>query len=333
MKKIIIRADGSSEIGMGHIMRCICLGKVLNENNIEVLFLTKQNEMVIDLLKNNKIKFKIIKSKSLIDEQNEIVNIAKEKNIKNLLTDSYGLNDLYLIYLKKYIKVLISIDDNSLYNYPNDILINPNIYANDLKFNLSNPNCIKLTGKKYIILREEFRKNLNYKLNTKINNILITMGGSDINNYTKVLINYLNDLDFNFNVIIGKNFTNIDELKKIVNEKFKLIYNPNNISQIMLKSDLAISASGSTVYELASIGVPTLLIIQSDNQKNIANYFNNIMINIGKYDEINKKNLIDTINFLNENYNERNIMSIKSKQEICKNGVENIVLQINDIIK
>lgn len=329
MEKLAIRADGGQIIGMGHVMRCMELAKEFKHRSIEVLFISKYSKEVNEILENNCIDFININSDDLEEELEEVKKIILEEKIDTILTDSYFLSDKYLLELKKYVDTLISIDDNSLYYYPSDFIINGNIYANGLDYKIINNKSKLLLGTEYTILRDEFQNEFNYIVNEQVKNILITMGGSDINDFTPFVLDSIKEIDVNINVIIGKSFKCIDKIKSIAkgNKNINLIYNPSNISEIMKNTDIAISASGSTVYELGVIGVPTILIIQAKNQENIAYELdkNNIMINLGYFYNINKRDILLIVENLMNNFSKRISMSKSTKYLISSYGVKNIV--------
>lgn len=100
MPKIAIRADGSKNIGMGHIVRCIALYKKFNQKNLEIIFITNQNEDVESLLKYEKIKFIGITYETLYEELKIVNNIIKENGIDILITDSYYIDEYYLREIK-----------------------------------------------------------------------------------------------------------------------------------------------------------------------------------------------------------------------------------------
>lgn len=329
IKLIGIRADGGNNIGMGHIMRCMAIAKEFLERNIEVFFISKFCKDVNEIFVNNDIKFINTYSNNLDDEILEIEKVIKNNNIDCVITDSYNLSDDYLFKIKQLVKLLVSIDDNSLYNYPSDIIINGNIYANNLEYKLTNKNTKLLLGSGYCILREEFRKNFNFIVEEKVNNILITMGGSDINNFTPFVLETIKELNININVIIGKSFECTNEIQEISKKRdnINLIYNPSNISEIMKNNDIAISASGSTAYELCKVGVPAILIVQAENQENIACEFDKkgIMINMGYFSDLKKDELLEKVKFLIDNKGVRYKMNNLSKNIIPDDGVKNIV--------
>ncbi|GAG53024.1 unnamed protein product, partial [marine sediment metagenome] len=126
-------------------------------------------------------------------------------------------------------------------------------------------------------LRKEFWEVPEKKIKENIESIMITFGGDDAKNITPEILAFLNDKypELNKNVIIGRAYQNIDEIKKGADKNTNLIYYPNaeKIKEIMLNSDIAISAGGQTLYELARIGVPTIgICIAHDQFLNLINW-------------------------------------------------------------
>ncbi|SHH20848.1 UDP-2,4-diacetamido-2,4,6-trideoxy-beta-L-altropyranose hydrolase [Tepidibacter thalassicus] len=335
--KIAIRADGGQKIGMGHIMRCMALAKELKNYDFDIVFLTKKDEKVIEMIETNGFKYINISSNSLEEELIEVESIVNEERVEIIITDSYWLSDNYLHKLRKLVKLLISIDDNNLYKYPSHIVINGNVYAEDLKYKKIFDNTKFLLGGNYTLLREEFRNVSPVNINKEVRNILITMGGVDINNYTPFILDSLKNLDVKLNVIVGPGFKCIRELKCIANKNnnVNLIYNPTNMKDIMVENDIAISAAGSTTYELAVLGIPTILIVQADNQIKIAEKMSELngMVNLGWFEDIKGIQLLDSVNYLIKNYSLRKYFNNKLSKLISSFGVENIRIHIGEYVK
>jgi spore coat polysaccharide biosynthesis predicted glycosyltransferase SpsG len=129
-----------------------------------------------------------------------------------------------------------------------------------------------LLGAKYILLRKEFWDDTQKEIKENIESIMITFGGDDVRKMTPNILKLLteNYPCFIKRVIIGKGFHGVGDIENLKDEKTKLIYYPdaNKMKKIMLESDIAISAGGQTLYELAKIGVPTIAVGVSDNQLN-----------------------------------------------------------------
>lgn len=332
IKKIAIRADGNSHTGMGHIMRCLVICKEFIRRNIETIFLVKYDTKLINILDENKIKYLIIENTNLKEEAINLCKIIKELNIDGILIDSYWINNEYLREIYNHVNLLISIDDNNLYDYPSHIIINGNIYGNDINYKLINENTKLLLGSDYAILSDEFTNETPIKIKDNVKNILITMGGCDINNYTPTVINSISKINIPINVIIGPQFNNKKAIENIAlsNQKINLFYNPKSMKTIMKNNDIAISASGTTTYELGVLGIPTILIYQADNQENIAKKTSELgmMINLGYFEDVKEAEIYDSLLDLVSNKKKREDMSNKCIKNIGRTGVIKIVDEI-----
>ncbi len=132
-------------------------------------------------------------------------------------------------------------------------------------------------GAIYQPLRKEFWNVPEYIVRDSIKHIMITFGGNDITNktlfYLKKVLKYYPKVDIT--VIIGKGFTNIGEILEYKNKQIEFVFNADALSMrnIMLQSDLCISAAGQTISELARMGVPTIGVQVAENQKNNIKYW------------------------------------------------------------
>jgi spore coat polysaccharide biosynthesis predicted glycosyltransferase SpsG len=122
-------------------------------------------------------------------------------------------------------------------------------------------------------------------------------------------------------VVIGPSFKHYDELKKNENERIRFYFNPK-MSVLMTKCDIAISSCGSTLYELAACGTPTIGIVIVDNQLMAAEYMSKSGSII--YSDIN--DLLFSIEELT--YEQRKVMSISGKKLVDGLGVFRIIDKI-----
>lgn len=276
MKKILIRADGGKKIGMGHIMRMLTLANELKEK-FEVIFLCKDNkekqyEAGIEKIKNDGFQVEVIDDTKVISE---IIKIQNSIEAYMLLTDSYDVNEQYFDTLKLYFNLTGYVDDINKCKMDVDFIINQNINAENLEYSKNiNSETKLLLGTKYCMLREEFRKNiLDKDIKEKCENILITLGGMDKDWNTLKIVKKIKSYDKNIHVVIGSAFDSllIKELYKLSKEYPNIkIYENANMSKLMKLCDIAISACGSTLYELCAMRLPTLGVVIADNQLEIA---------------------------------------------------------------
>ncbi|KEI97145.1 glycosyl transferase [Clostridium botulinum A2B7 92] len=328
--KIAIRADGGSQIGMGHIMRTLVLAKELAKIN-DVFYICK-----VDAFLSSKYKAGIDKVRSeefkvlTINEDNFIKELCKVK-ADCLITDTYDVNEEYFNLTKNIFNVTGYIDDTNLYYFNVDFIINQNIGAEKLSYKVNKDTKLFL-GTNYTMLREEFRKNYKKRIRKEVQDVMITVGGADPNGITNTICNYIKDLELKFHIVVGASFKeeNIERLVKLKNLKnnINLYFNANMI-EIMNKCDIAISGCGSTLYELAVCGVPTLGLIIADNQEKIAYKMHQkeLIYNLGWYTHLTKDKTIENIKKISTLENRQII--IKKQKFINKYGVEKLTKEID----
>ncbi|MDU4600319.1 MAG: UDP-2,4-diacetamido-2,4,6-trideoxy-beta-L-altropyranose hydrolase, partial [Clostridium sporogenes] len=296
--KIAIRADGGSQIGMGHIMRTLVLAKELAKTN-DVFYICKVDVPLSSKYKSGMDKVKAEGFNVVTINENNIINDLKNISVDCLITDSYDVNEEYFNLTKGMFEITGYIDDMNLHYFNVDFIINQNIGAEEYSYK-ANKDTRLFLGTNYTMLREEFRKNPNKNIKKEVQNFMITVGGADPNGITNIICNYVKDLEFKFHVIIGPSFKE-ENIKKLIylkklKDNINLYFNANMI-EIMNKCDIAISACGSTLYELSACQVPTLGLIIADNQEKIAYKMDErgLIYNLGWYDELTKDIIIDNI--------------------------------------
>ncbi len=161
MKKIYIRVDGGSSIGIGHVVRMLVLGAKLKKF-YKIIFLCLKsnfkNQFGIGIKLIKRAKFKVITLKN----NNSIYKMNKRDDC--LITALPYLQKQYFYLTSKNFKKTIIFDNtNNSKIYYGDLLINPEIYAKKLKYNLEKNIKTKL-GLKYFLLEKKYKK---FKLKKK----------------------------------------------------------------------------------------------------------------------------------------------------------------------
>lgn len=259
--KVLIFTEGGSLMGLGHITRCISIYDEIVARNIEVEFIINGDQKIKNIIGNRKYKIENWLNKKYLE--------SLDLNNKYCIVDSYNANYSTYYFISKHSTKLLCIDDINRLTYPKSIVVNPSLYTKE--HNYPEVNNIKyLLGKDYIILRKAFNDSISKAINQEVENILITLGGSDIRNLTpqilEVLIKYPK---IKKNVVVGNGFNNINEIKEFSDENTTLFFNlnENEMKDLMTKSDIAITAAGQTVYELIRVGIPFIPIQVINNQQ------------------------------------------------------------------
>jgi len=238
-----------------------------------------------------------------------------------LILDGYHFTPEYQKAIKDAgIRLLVIDDMNHLPYYHADIILNQNIHATELKYNCD-PDTKLLLGPKYVLLRREFLKYKDFKreIPDKARKILVTMGGADPDNVTlKVIqaLNLLGDPELEVKVVIGPSNPHIDSLREtVLHSPFSvlLLHGVDNMADLMAWADVAITAGGSTCWELAYMGVPSILIVLAKNQELLAENLTNQrwVLNLGWHRNVNPSKIVNTI------------ANLINNKQVCGTGVEN----------
>jgi UDP-2,4-diacetamido-2,4,6-trideoxy-beta-L-altropyranose hydrolase len=337
---IVFRVDSSKKMGSGHLMRCLTLSKEFKQNH-EITFICKSLDgNLISLIKHNNYKVILLDEESNFHSSNiylewlgstqeydaeETIN-AIPSNTDLLVVDNYALDQLWHKRLRPYTKKIFVIDDLSDRKFDCDLLLNQNlgVKKENYKNKVSN-NCELFLGSNYALLRPEFAKLRNKAINKrkktkKIKNILITMDGVDKYNQT---FGILQELDNNLNIVVvlRSNSPHNSMIKAYAKDKnIQIVIDSINMSKLIFEADLAIGAGGSSSLERCCLGLPTLLYVTSENQKNMAK-------NLDKIDAVKiVDNLKENLQDILDNVNLWKSMS-NSAEKVCDGlGVKRIKL-------
>lgn len=257
---IKILSEGSSKFGFGHLVRCMSIVNYCRNNNYNVELFVDGDETSKDFVNSNMVSMINWKNNDFINE-----NINEDDIV---FVDSYYTDIFFINALKNKAKKCLIIDDYNRLNYEGCIIINPNFCAEMLEFNQKND---YLVGEKYILLRDEFVKKQKSEINNKVDNILITLGGSDVLNLTPRLIEYVNA---NFphsiiHIVVGFGYQNIEQIKKYESSNNIIYYSVDakKMADLIISSDFTISAAGQTLNEILKLRTPACFVKVIENQQ------------------------------------------------------------------
>jgi UDP-2,4-diacetamido-2,4,6-trideoxy-beta-L-altropyranose hydrolase len=194
-----------------------------------------------------------------------------------LVLDGYAFGSTFQLALRDEKWRLLFIDDDGRHeSYHTDVLLNQNAGAVAVLYDRRAHGARLLLGCRYAMLRREFLQTSGKIVTVQsASRILLTLGGADRDNVTEHFLNISRSCTLaacEIDVLVGPANSHLVRLREVVNRMKRVTLHeaPANVSQIMASCDLAITAAGSSVYELGYLGVPMLLIATADNQRPIA---------------------------------------------------------------
>lgn len=274
--RIYIRADMNEIIATGHIMRCLSIADAAKEMGKETIFIIA-DEKPAEILRSRGYEPMILHTKwnNMEAELDVLISLIQKEGIARLLVDSYQVTREYLEKLEEYTEVFY-LDDLDAFEYP---VRNVICYANYYK-KLSYVNYKEKTnfylGTSYMPVRKVFQNCQPKEIKENIENIMILSGGSDnyhmIENITEL---FKHNEEVQLDIICGAFYPDFEGLKQKFTSYDNLHFyqNVSNLNEFMEKADLAISAGGTTLYELSAKGTPAISYAFADNQlKNVEQF-------------------------------------------------------------
>lgn len=283
MPNIWIRTDGNEKIATGHLMRCLSIARACANQKKSVVFLTADTQSESLLRERfafpSEFEIECLHSDyhDLEKELPAIENIMQQANVSSghilpkhncwILVDSYYVTASYLEALKKWGQVAY-LDDLTAFTYPVDCIINYDMSETE------KPDCYNaatrcLLGASYTPLRAQFQ-NVSYTVRPKIEHILFSTGGTDP---FKVMEKLLTRLSYNlsnhqYHIVTSRLNSRYDTLIAFGSKcpNIHIHENVQDMARLMAQCDLAVSAGGTTLYELCAVGVPTISLSMTDNQ-------------------------------------------------------------------
>jgi len=294
---IVFRVDSSSEIGVGHVVRCLTLADELLIRKVKITFICRdlpghigdlihKKGYVLKLmpclnLKNNRQSNSWLKVPWSIDVA-DTVNMIESK-IDLLVVDHYGIDAKWHQRISPYTNKIMVIDDLANRKLHCDILLDQTFGREKTDFiKYVNAKTLMLLGTKYALLRPQFAKrredaNTKRKLYMGIKHVLISFGGADFNNNSEHVLRLLSSIEFTnkptVDIVLGSGSLNKCEIEKAIKKQkleINVLMNVDDMAELMFKADVAIGAGGTTSWERCTLGLPTILLIDADNQLLIA---------------------------------------------------------------
>lgn len=322
-KRIIMRVDGTVRTGLDRVRFCLTLA--YNLFGHDVVFVTNENcTEGLELIQSSNFPIKTI----TCDE--DFFEYLANNKFDIVVNNCFDTTCEYIKTLKQYCDRVVTIDDIGEGSTFADVVINP---LSDDHSNRKNV----YSGEKYVCLRDEFSIAKVKPFSKEVKNVLVFFGGTDQLNLTEriyKMICLLNSKyqDIRFNFILGLGYNCQSNIVSTNEEKnIFVISNANYVSEYIEKADLAITSQGRTVYELASLGVPAIVLAQNEREQlHSFAQMENGFFNLGLGTNVNDQTLLKTFDLLVESDLLRQEMRQLMLKHDFSNGVKRVIKLIVD---
>ncbi len=279
---LLIRADAGLEMGTGHVMRTLALAQAWQDEGGKVAYAVTSCPAGVEerLLQEDIEVVRLSPQAGSVDDARATAEAARERGACWVVLDGYHFGGDYQEVVKRGSRSLLAVDDfGHAGHYWADVVLNQDLNAEEGLYRNREPYTRLLLGPDFVCLRREFRRHPQAGTRRPqrpttgpVRRLLVTLGGSDPGNVTLQVLQALaasGYRELETIVLIGPSNRHGASLEAEVQRHgnaVRLLRNPPNIPELMAWCDAAITAGGSTLWELACFAVPCLVLVIAANQ-------------------------------------------------------------------
>lgn len=296
--RVLVRADASLAIGSGHVMRCLTLADALQECGAEVHFasralqghliqLISERGHVAHALPEPRVPFESrpdlahaswlqVDEARDLSETEEVLDGIGGADL--LVIDNYALDARWESAMRRRAGRILAIDDLADRQHDADWLLDQNLVAGmHGRYDGLVPSCCtKLLGPHYALLRPEFAR-YRAALQSRdgvVHRLLVSLGGVDADNLTIRVLDALEILEVRLqvDVVAGVASPHARFLRGrcAAHPGWRLHQATSQMAELMVEADFAVGAGGATTWERACLGLPALILVLGENQRQAA---------------------------------------------------------------
>lgn len=271
---LIVRADANPTIGAGHAMRTFAIAESWIAAGGRAVCLGTLPSALVERFVGAGIEVCAlpVSLRSGSDEDaRHVCEVADERNARVLLLDGYAFQAPYLASLRKAERLVVYMDDFGQRDLPVDVVVDPNVGASSAS---RGPGITLLAGGMFTPLRAEIARacvpERSFEGPGRV--LLLTFGASDparlaVRALQAALV-IAQRIQLQIIVLAGPMHPDLANLEALVSSGHAtLVRDARDVGALLARVDLAFAAAGSTTFELAALGVPTLLVQIADNQR------------------------------------------------------------------
>ena len=292
---VFFRVDASSEMGTGHVMRCLALAQVLQQRGDRVIFICRTLPgSLLDVIEGRGHETVALPAPSAEVAPDELAHaswlgvdwtrdadetstaIADLTGTADwLVVDHYALDARWEGLLRSRCAQILVIDDLADRPHDCDLLLDQNLHADAQARYMGRvaPDCRLLCGPRYVLLRNEFvtARRMIRPRDGAVSRVMVFFGGGDRDNFTGLLIDQLDGWlpsNIQIDVVVGAANPRADLLRKMCAQRpqFMLHEQVEDMAALLNVTDLAIGAAGGSVWERCCLGVPSIIVSVAANQ-------------------------------------------------------------------
>ena len=270
-KVAVLRADASSSIGVGHVMRSLSLGEALLDEGFGVELVSFELAPSLQSLATS-CGVEVVEL-ACAPRSSEDAQFVLQRNANIVVVDGYEFSREFFAVLEASSTPFAVIDDNAETNaHSPSAVINQNPHASASMYAHLHGNQKMLLGLQYAMVRKEVREVAAMNLPSHEGEVFVAMGGADFLGLTAPIVEALAETGLQIRVAVGHANTQRAHIQKLADQfgHVTLIEQQDYVSSLA-SAHVAVLAAGSSLWEACAVGTPSIGLVVADNQFASAN--------------------------------------------------------------
>ncbi len=336
--RLLVRADAAPEIGTGHIMRCLALAQAWLDAGGSCVFLAAELPAALG----DRLAAEGIKTQRVAADPGSVADAAETCKLTRTIGAEWVVVDGYLFgtgferALKEAGLRVLAIDDyGHCDHYHADLVLNQNVHADLDLYRQRESSARLLLGTDYVLLRREFLEYRDWerRIPGVGRKVLVTMGGADPENITERVVRALDYVEVDgleTVVVVGGSNPHLHAVEMAMAQTQKrgeLLVNVTDMARLMAWADAAVTAGGSSVWELALLGVPALGIARARQETELLRgaAARGIVVDLGFHLDVTPRVIAARLARLLSNPDERARLSGAARRVVDGSGPERVL--------
>lgn len=271
--RILFRTDGGAGIGLGHLQRCLSLATALQQGGALCFVLLHGDQNAAAKIAEAGFAGGLLAAApGTAADTDETLAEATRLECDAVVVDSYLTGPAMPGAIRDAGLYCVAIDDLNPFPFDAHLVVSFGPHAPKAWYRAARGDTRFLLGPAYAILRKEYWDVPLMPARERVRNILITTGGADPGGVMPGWIDAIDGIEAPFDVtaIVGPFFADPDAVHDAAasaNRTVRVVSAPKVTRPMQAMADIAVSAAGQTIYELAALGVPTVAAEIAANQR------------------------------------------------------------------
>lgn len=314
-KRVAFRVDGYRELGLGHIYRALTLAYAMTEHDV-VFVCDRRFREGIEKLRSANMRI------AEVEGDAGVIEWLRENAVDVLVNDTLDTDAGFVQEAKRLVDRVVTFEDLGEGSRFADAVVNA-IYekapAQDNAY----------VGKSYVALRDEFQTAVPKPFSERVERVLVMFGGTDpldlSSRLHKIARSYNADgIKIWFDFILGPGYSG-KGVEACPECGICVVRDAIRVTDYMAKADLAFSSQGRTTFELASMGVPTVVLAQNEREQlHSFAQMDNGFINLGLGSEVTDGDIAATLDWIVNAPSVRREMNRLMLANDLKAGIERV---------